>query len=74
MNISKKHYSVPIIRIFRDNTGLPVSPVRALSGLDPGGDHELGGAGRDLLASHHDLLELAAAQHNPAKLKLSVTS
>ena len=45
-----------------------VSPVRALPGLDPGGDHELGGAAGDLLASHHDLLELAAAQHDPAKL------
>ena len=43
-----------------------VSPVRALPGLDPGGDDELGGAAGDLLASHHDLLELAAAQHYPA--------
>ena len=44
-----------------------VSPVGALPGLDPGGDDELGGAAGDLLASHHDLLELAAAQHDPEK-------
>ena len=50
----------------RTETSEDVDVDLMLTNLDPAGDDELCRAGRHLLTGHHDLLELAAAHHNPA--------